>query len=318
MRHDDSRELRERIEAVTHRKVGRPVVIIDNAQSYSAIQPGMVFRIAGADYYVLGEAKEGRFGIDEQPKLWVKYAIDLSDGARKIIKLPFFEQVERRIGRVTVRRVRDPDKESRVLELVADDSRFMQGHTAYDPLGNNIRIIDLIRGRSLYILFEELDQPHEEYFRETMPGLLQHLLESLEALASVHDRGEQHGDVRCDHLMVDSANGRFRWIDFDYSANFRDYDLWAVGNVLTYVVGGGTYTCEEAQKMLDRAGSGGRIHGGDALLLLPFRLANLRKIFPYIPEALQKILLRFARDTREFYEDLHQILRELREVVVRL
>jgi hypothetical protein len=44
-----------------------------------------VLRRAGNDYLVAGNAREGRFGIDEQPKFWVKSAIELKTGVRKCI-----------------------------------------------------------------------------------------------------------------------------------------------------------------------------------------------------------------------------------------
>jgi len=315
---DDSRELLERIEAATHRKLRGPIPIIDNAERYTAIQPGMVLRLPGRDYYVLGEAKEGRFGIEEQPKLWVKYGIDLEDGARKILKLPFHEQFETHVGPLTVRCVRDPDKESRIIDLVRGDPRFMQGHTVYDRLGNNIRVIDFIRGRSLYDLIVELDQPHEQYFHETMPGILEHLVDSLEALALLHDAHEQHGDVRCDHVIVEGGTGRYRWIDFDYAANFEDYDLWALGNVLSVVVGGGAHTCQAAQREIERAGRGERIRSGDALMLLPYRLVNLRKLYPYVTAELHELLISFSQENLEFYETIGQIASDLRGALARL
>ena len=314
-RYDDSPQLLERASAALHRPVRGPLPIIDNAESYTAIQPGMVLRLGAADYYVLGEAKEGRFGIDDQPKLWVKYGIDLADGSRKILKLPFHEQFETHIGPVTVRLRRDPDKESRIIDLMAGDARFMQGHTVHDRHGNNIRVIDVIRGRSLYEVIEGLDLPHERYFHELLPGILARLLESLEGLARLHERGEQHGDVRGDHLFIEGGTGRYRWIDFDYATNFRDYDVWALGDVLTFVVGGGAHTCQTAQRALDDAGRGVRIHSRDGLMLLPYRLVNLRKLFPYIPPALHEILMSFSQDNLDFWEDMGQLVAAVRGVV---
>ena len=44
-----------------------------------SIDGGDVLRLAGNDYLVLGNAREGRFGIDDQPKFWVKSAIEKKD-----------------------------------------------------------------------------------------------------------------------------------------------------------------------------------------------------------------------------------------------
>jgi len=303
--HDDSLELKQRIEAFAHRKLRRPVAVIDNAENYAAINPGMVLRLERGDYYILGEAKEGRFGIDDQPKMWVKYAIDLTDGAQKIVKLPFLEQFEINVGPFRLRCNRNPDKESRVLAAVAGDERFMQGITVHDRLGNNIRIIEQIRGRSLYRLIEDLDMPHEAFYLEVLPGLLGQVLNCLDALAGLHARGEQHGDVRNDHLWYDADRKTYRWIDFDYEANYLDYDVWSVGNVLNFVIGKGAHTCRDAR-------STACVGSEDAMVFFTHRLANLKLLHAYISPELNEILMRFSLAATEFYESVADITTDLR------
>lgn len=305
---DDSRQLAEQIEAYAHRKVIRAVPVIDNAQNYAAINPGMVLRLVTGDYYILGEAKEGRFGIDDQPKMWVKYAIDLTDGARKIIKLPFLEQFEINVGPFKLRCVRNPDKESRVLEAVAGDERFMQGMTVHDRLGNNIRIIEQIRGSSLYRRIADLDMPHQVYYRFHLADYLGHVLGCLDGLAALHARGQQHGDVRNDHLWYDADRLRYRWIDFDYEANYLDYDVWSVGNVLNFVIGQGSHTCRDASRSIC-------VDPDDAMVFFTHRLANLRALFPYISPELNEILMRFSLEATEFYESVADIVADLRRAI---
>jgi len=135
---ENPKELKERIEHLTGRKVFGDVSVIEDSSDYMGIHAGTVLRLGGSDYYIRGEAKEGRFGIEEQPKLWVKYGLDLSDGSRKILKLVFHEQFTTNLGAFTVRCIRDPDKESRILELTRGDARFMQGHGVRDAVGNNV------------------------------------------------------------------------------------------------------------------------------------------------------------------------------------
>jgi hypothetical protein len=309
---DDSAELAERIERFAHRRIRGPVEVIDNADSYTAIQPSMVLRLPVGDYFILGEAREGRFGIDDQPKLWVKFGIDLSDGARKIIKLPFLEAFEINVGPFRLRCSRNPDKESRVLAAVAGDPRFMHGITARDRLGHNIRIIEEIRGVSLYRLIAGLDLPHEQYFHERAPEILDRVLDSLDALEYLHRQGEQHGDVRNDHLWVDSTDGSYRWIDFDYEANYLDYDIWSVGNVLSYVICGGILTCRDAHRLLAEPGRPGCIEPEDAMVFFDHRLANLKKVYPYVPEALNRVMMRFSMATSDFYERVADIVADVR------
>ncbi len=56
------------------------------------------FRVEYGDVVILGDrpylirhnAKEGRFGVDDEVKFWVKRSIDLKSGSLKIIKLVFY------------------------------------------------------------------------------------------------------------------------------------------------------------------------------------------------------------------------------------
>lgn len=58
------------------------------------IRSGDVLDPGGSYYLVRGEEMEGRFGLDGEPKYWMKRAIDLSDGSSKVIKLVFYESTE--------------------------------------------------------------------------------------------------------------------------------------------------------------------------------------------------------------------------------
>jgi hypothetical protein len=308
--------LKERIESLTGRRVHGTLSVTDDTSAYMAITSGTVLFLEGDYFYITGEAKEGRFGIEEQPKFWVKYAYDLTDGSRKVIKLVFHEQFTSVLGPFKVACRRDPDKESRVLELTTGDDRFMQGRTVRDRAGNNVRIVDRIRGTPLYSFVPTVDQPHDVYLRETMPGILRKVAGCIEAIASLHAHGEQHGDVRNDHIIIEKDTGRYRWIDFDYRVNYRDYDIWSMGNILTYTVGKGIRTCKEAMKILSgRGDSPDSIGPEDALLFFKYRLANLRKIYPYIPVELNDLLMRFSASTRDFYSSLDQMARDVRSVV---
>lgn len=312
----DAGELEERIESLTGRRVYGAVRVLEDTSDYMGIQAGSVLRLEGTDYYVTGEAKEGRFGIEEQPKFWVKFGIDLTDGSRKILKLVFHEQFTTSLGMFTVRCTRDPEKESRVLEMTEGDDRFMQGKTVRDGAGNNVRILEVIRGKSLFNYVALLSEPHEEYFYETLPGILRKVLGCIEAIRILHENEEQHGDIRNDHILVESKTGKYRWIDFDYSVNYLDYDVWAMGNILNYAVGKGIQTCGGyGGPHGSRREHGQEIEQDDALLFYPYRLANLRKIFPYIPPEMNDILMRFSAGATDFYEDFSRMSDDLSELL---
>ena len=56
-------------------------------------------------------------------------------------------------------------------------------------------------------------------------------------MAELNKMGEQHGDIRNDHLLIDAESELYRWIDFDYSVGHSDYDLWSLGNLIIFAFG---------------------------------------------------------------------------------
>ncbi len=313
MIYEHPEQLKQRIIELTGRRVYGSVEVTEDTSAYMSLVGGMVLRLEGRDYYIISDAKEGRFGISEQPKFWVKYTVDLTDGARKILKLVFHEQFQAEVGGFTIQCVRSPDKESRVLETVDGDLRFMQGRTIYDTRNNNVRVIDWIRGKTLFNHVATIDQPPEVYYHQALPEILGRIAGCLDGLAYLQDNGLHHGDVRNDHIIVDSSTDEYRWIDFDLKVNYLDYDIWSVGNLLTYAVGKKIITCKGAAGMLVE----GSIEADDALLFFPYRLANLRKVMPWISEDLTQLLLRFSAGTVDFYEGFAEIARDLRELLDR-
>ena len=309
---DTQVELKERIKAVTGRVIMEPVELFEDTSSYAAIVAGSVLRLDGADYLVTGSPRDSRFGFDDQPMVWTKYAVDLSDGARKIIKLVFYEQFSFAVKGINIHLRRDPQKEGAFLEEVRGDSHFMQGQAVTDPAGNLVRIVDRLPGQSLFERLARMNMPHEDYFDRAFPEVMGELIESIEALALVHQRGLQHGDIRSDHLLF-SDSGRLVWIDFDFATEFEDYDLWCLGGVLASVVGGGPHNLHGIKR---RRAAYPRMQTApgpqDTLFLHPYQVANLRKLFPYVPRRLNRILMSFSRHPTEMYEDIHALAADLR------
>jgi len=87
------------------------------------------------------------------------------------------------------------------------------------------------------------------------------------------------------------------------------YDLFGLGNVLIYLVGKGDILLPD----LRRRGPGilSRLTEGDMNIVFHNRLANLQKVFAYIPDSLNRILLHFSRGANWFYEETPQLLQDL-------
>ena len=309
-------ELKERIEYITKRKVYSTPEIFEDTSSYMSIYSGCILRLGENDYYITGDTREGRFGIDDQPKMWVKYAIDLTTGDKKIIKLVFHEQFTVSVGFIKIRCTRNPAKESKVLELIKGHPRFMQGETIKDTKNNPVRIIDRIPGKSIYATPLKKGLSHEQYYYEKLPAIMKQIIVCFESIAHLHKLGETHGDIRNDHIFIHSKTGTFIWIDFDYEVNYSDYDIWCMGNVINFVIGGGLNTFHDVKhNSSDYPYYKGDLHKeDDAQILYQHRVANLKKLFPYISNDLNDILMRFSTYATDFYQSPEQQINDLKSI----
>lgn len=283
--------------------------IYADTTEFMRIGPGDVIRLNDRHFLVLRDEAERRFGL-EDPKFWVKRCRDLETGERKILKLVFHESFPMTIGSMTVSCTRSPRKESRILELVRGDPRFMQGVTVPDVQGNPVRILDVVEGKRLDTRIEALEMPHQHYFTQLFPEILTRFIEACQAIAWLHSLGEKHGDIRRDHLYVTYDTGRYCWIDFDYTFDFREspfgLDLFGLGNILQYITGMGVQTVQSVSPSLAAS-----ITPADCSVMFGNRIVNLQKLFPYIPDALNNVLRRFSLGANVFYDSSEELIHDL-------
>jgi len=312
--HLSSDDIRELIaERAGEAKVPEKFKVLTDTSDFFRIDYNDVVLLDSRAFWVKRYEKEGRFGIDDQPKYWVRRAVDLGDGSTKILKLVFHEQFDTRIGEISIRCFRSPRKEARILDLVAGHKNFMHGCSVTDSAGNNVRIIEFIYGRSIDAIVSGLDLPHHEYFHSEFPRMLDLYIEMVEAIKFLHDHGEKHGDIRRDHILWDREEQTGRWIDFDYNymhgESMFGFDLHGLGNILIYLAGRGDVLVGDLYR--DQRSLFDTLWGEDLNLSYKNRVANLRKIFPYIPESLNRILLHFSYGATIFYENTEQMLEDL-------
>jgi hypothetical protein len=281
---------------------------------------GDVLLLGDGAYLVRGTAHEGRFGLEEQPKPWVKWAVDLFTGQRVLIKLVFFESFDLTLGDLTYTCFRSPKKEARVLDLVRGRKHFMQGRWLEDEAGNNVRILEVLPGPVLPNFVQNGPaEPHQNYCRTRLPALLDKFIPAVEALDFLHGHGEKHGDVRRDHIFLD-PDGNFAWIDFDYNyrhhENLAGLDLFGLGNILAFLVGGGDVTLHDLKAehpdWLDR------LDTGDLNLVFHNRVMNLGALYDYLPPELTSILKRFSAGSDVFYDSAAELADDLRTAVAAL
>src|SRR5512139_3446975 len=158
------RELRGMIRKwVPPDRVPKKVRIKDTSDFFRVDYDDVVV-LGGVPYFVRNNEREGRFGLEDEQKFWVKRSINLLNGEVKILKWVFRERFDARIGDLVFECVRSPQKEARILELVRGRADFMQGETVPDSSGNELRILDYIPGRTLGQLAVEMGRNHEDFF----------------------------------------------------------------------------------------------------------------------------------------------------------
>jgi hypothetical protein len=324
--HDSSR-LISRIKEVSGYSIRPPITVVADTSEYMRVHRGHVILVEGRELFVSGSVYEPRFGLEDQPKYWVKRGYDLDNGHTVIIKLEFYEEFEARFGSYRIPCFRSPDKESEVLQLVEGDSRFMQGQTLIDEEGNNVRVIDFIRGKTLFQRILEMDMPHEEYYHTHMAPTLTKLIDCLEAIELLHDNDLCHGDIRNDHILIDEDTGDFRWIDFDLSqdvmfdpqGSFAAFDVWSFGNILQFVVGMGPSTFHGIHTSGEFSSAAiANLKSTDAGAFHHHRLMNLGRIYPHISQRLNAVLERFSMGAEDYYWTVEELKSDLQEAISEL
>lgn len=295
--------------------VPKKLNVFTDTSDYFKVNYDDVVVLGDRAYLIRHNQKEGRFGIDEQPKFWVKKAIDLINGSIKILKLTFLERFTSKVGGILFECFRSPQKEARILDLVRGDGRFMQGFSVRDSAGNFVRVLDFIYGKTFADYILTLGKDHQDYFYNFFPQILKEYIELVRAIGFIHSNGEKHGDIRRDHILRDNITGVNIWIDFDFNYLHREnmfgYDLFGLGNILIYIAGRGDITIQELKK--NDAPAFYDLNKGDMNIIFNHRVANLKKIYPYIPESLNMILLHFSNAATVFYDNVNQFLSDIEE-----
>jgi hypothetical protein len=308
---DDLREMASHW--LPHHKIPSRFRIHKDTTDFFRVEYDDVVVLGRKPYLIRHNAKELRFGLVDEVKFWVKRAIDLTTGRLKILKLVFHERFVVNIGGMEFECLRSPWKEGRILNLVAYSNNFMHGFSVEDEKGNQVRVLDFIKGSPLSTHVGHMDLDHETYFYQYFPGIFDNFMECIQAILFLHEHGEKHGDIRRDHILIDSDSGRYRWIDFDLNYRHREniygYDLFGLGNVLVFLVGKGDLLLRDLKNRDHPALS--ILKEEDLNIVFGNRVVNLKKIYRYIPESLNQVLMHFSQGANWFYENTAQLVEDL-------
>lgn len=288
--------------------------LITDTTEFMNIQYGDVIALDGRHFLVLRDEKERSFGV-EDPKYWVKRCRELETGERKILKLVFYEKFPVSLGSMEIECFRSPRKEARILDLVRGDKRFMQGYSRDDAVGNNVRVLDVVRGDLLSLEIDRLETDHKTYFFELLPDILDKFTLACRGIEFLHRHGENHGDIRRDHLWLEHGTGNYVWIDFDYTYEFQEnpfgLDIFGLGNLLLYLVGKKFCTTFNIPRPEFDGRTDVPLEAADFSMLFRNRLANLRKVYPYVPRNLNNVLMHFSAASEVFYSTVQELLDDL-------
>jgi predicted Ser/Thr protein kinase len=302
------------------RSLRRQSRVFTDTTDFTSIDYGDIIQVEDRYFLITSYTREGRFGVDEQVKQWVPKVEELATGVSYIIKLVFHETFDITLGQFTIPCYRSPEKEARILELVQGRPHFMQGELLLDAAGNLVRVIVPVNGNRLDKVIQRSERSHQAYFFEELPGILAHFLDAMQAIGFLHEHGFRHGDIRRDHVFVDRHSGVYHWIDFDYEFYLPEkpfaLDLLELGNILIYLIGKGDYNPRQilADPTLGDAVLQSLVPA-DFALLSQNKVVNLRKIFPYVPEKLNNVLLHFATGAEVFYDTVEELHRDLSDAL---
>ncbi len=305
-------DLKARAEELLGRRLESVRVVTDTTQ-FMDLNMGDVLELEDRLFLLRGITYEGRFGLDEEPKHWVRTGYDLRTGEPKIIKLVFYEQFDLPIGKLKVRCFRSPAKEARVLELVRGHPNFMQGRAYRDAAGNQVRVVDRVRGGPFERGLVKLGRDVAEYHQKHLRAQLLRLMPAVEAIGMLHRQGQRHGDVRRDHLFEQRGDSTLVWIDYDYNFDLAEspfgLDLFGLGNVICFVAGRGIPTLHDLAR--ERPQDLDRLDSGDVSPVIPNRVFNLKKLYPYLPGSLNRVLMHFSASSPVFYERVEELTEDL-------
>lgn len=288
--------------------------IFADTTDFSDIDHGDVIKINEMHYAVIRDEVERSYGI-EDPKYWVKRCLCLENGERYIIKLVFYESFILNLGVLKIKCYRSPEKEARILNLVRHDKRFMQGVPLKDEKGNSVRILEIVIGKKLDDHIAKIEADHRTYFFEFFIEILEKYIGSCEAIKFLHENNEKHGDIRRDHLWIEHKTGDYVWIDFDYTYDFYEnpfgLDIFGLGNLLACYLGKGEISNFDVDNISRTNGMNFNITRDDYSILYSNRVYNLKKIYSYIPQKLNEVLMHFSVGSEVFYETIDEFLFDL-------
>ncbi len=126
--------------------MGRIGRVYTDTSDFMRITGGDVIVLAGEHYLVLRDEMERSSGSkipntgSSGAAIWNPENAGYSTGVYETFSLS--------MGDIQIPCYRSPRKEARILDRVRNDPRFMQGFSAEDSAGNNVRVLYVVQGKT--------------------------------------------------------------------------------------------------------------------------------------------------------------------------
>ena len=283
---------------VPRERVPKRVRVKDTADFFRVDYDDVVV-LEGIPYFVRNNEREGRFGLDDEQKFWVKRAGNLLTGELKVLKWVFRERFEAKIGNLVFECVRSPQKEARILELVRGRPEFMQGTTVLDSAGQPAPHPGL--------------HPRQDALPDrarTWAGPRGFLLQPLPHRCSTSISGSSRPSVFFTRTTRSTATSGAttssrtrRRAGTAGSISTSTIATARAASPTTSSASGTSSSSSPAAATSPRTGCSldkpdilDRLTEDDVNIVFHNRVNNLKKIYPYIPEKLNRVLMHFSAE----------------------
>lgn len=205
---------------------------------------------------------------------------------------------------------------------VPSHDNIVRGYSLVDESGDILIVTEFTEGEKLQDYLSEFGVDHKRYFLESFPEILNNFMGAIRGVEHIVKNGF-YNEFAIYHIWIDKKTGRYILFDFDLPSTelsklqaLKDLESSTISNIggsLCEIVAPlGIYEYEavhDEEMYFDELGI------TDADFNEYNLLVDLQKVYPYIPDELNKILLRFGRDASNPYTSISELYSDLESVV---
>lgn len=294
---------------------------------------GEVIEVDGVRYQVIAIPEERIYDELDAAHLFVRIVRTVGTREKRVLKVgPTMDLAD-----TDEPSIKSAVKESEILRLVQGNRGFVQG-VGRVPTGCDFVLCDMeyMEGPTLPEWIKSMPQDHKTYYRDMFPFLAARFADAARALHELHEAGRisqseygYHGDMgQGDCLIYDQSRSTLRWFDLNLvllgDRNGVAEDINELGKIFRFIVGKRLHTVgtfAQHPELYPHA----RVRpadfsredlvdlGVDDLSLLP--VVNLGKLFPYISDEVNALLMQFRGDGWDGFRSALELAEAIEAVI---